>query len=80
MEIMIPSSITRLVDAKRKAIDETKLAPFWKSDLVVEAAVSGETFSSDLVNQLQRFPEIQFIAPGAVGVTIPAADADQWRE
>ncbi len=51
-----------------------------KSDLVVETAVSGETFSSDLANQLRRFPEIQAFAPGAVGVTIPAAEAAQWRE
>ena len=34
MEMMIPSSITKLVDASKKAIEATKLAPFLKSDLV----------------------------------------------
>ncbi len=51
-----------------------------RSDLIVETAVSGETFSADLVIQLRRFPEIQTIAPGVVGVTILAAEADQWRD
>ncbi len=51
-----------------------------KSDLVVETAVSGKTFSTNLIAQLRRFAEIEAIAPGAVGVTVLAQDAAEWRQ
>ncbi|XFE73168.1 hypothetical protein V8V91_18840 [Algoriphagus halophilus] len=38
MEMIIPNSMTKLVDASRKAMEEIKLAPFLKSDLVVANA------------------------------------------
>ena len=34
MEMIIPNSMTRLVDANRKAMEDTKLAPFLKMDFV----------------------------------------------
>ncbi|MCA9932491.1 MAG: ABC transporter permease [Anaerolineales bacterium] len=51
-----------------------------KSDLLVETAVSNETFPPDTINQIRRFPEVQTIAPGVIGVTIPADEAAQWTE
>ena len=39
MEIMIPNSTTRLVEARRKAIEETKLAPFLNK-LFVDASAA----------------------------------------
>ena len=38
MEMMIPSSITKLVDASRYAMEDEKLAPFLKMDLVPASA------------------------------------------
>lgn len=51
-----------------------------KSNLVVETTVAGKTFPPDLMTHLRRFPEVQTIAPAVIGVTIPAAEAADWRE
>src|SRR5699024_5237701 len=38
MEMMIPSSMTRLVEANKNAMDDIKLAPFLKRDFVDASA------------------------------------------
>lgn len=49
-----------------------------KSDLVVETAVSNETFDEAALDVVRRFPEVTAAAPVFVGVTIPADEADGW--
>lgn len=51
-----------------------------RSDLIVEAAVSGEAFSADVANRVRRIPGVVAVAPGLVGVTIPADEAAVWEQ
>ncbi|MEZ4641495.1 MAG: FtsX-like permease family protein [Chloroflexota bacterium] len=51
-----------------------------RSDLIVETAVSGETFATDTINRVRRVPGILAVAPSIVGVTVPAAEAAQWEQ
>ncbi|VAW37285.1 ABC transporter, fused permease protein, partial [hydrothermal vent metagenome] len=51
-----------------------------QSDLVVETAALGERFDEAALATVRRFPGVVAAAPGIVGVTIPAAEADGWEE
>ncbi len=51
-----------------------------QSDLVVETAASGERFEEAAVATVRRFPGVIAAAPGIVGVTIPAEEAEGWEE
>lgn len=51
-----------------------------KSDLIVEAAVSGELFNEEALAVVRRFTEVTAAAPVFVGVTIPADEAETWQE
>lgn len=61
IEIMIPNSITRLVDARRNAIEETKLAPFLNKLLVeARAAKLQELLMKPKKKCLTKLPSIRF--------------------
>ena len=51
-----------------------------QSDLVVETAASGERFAEAALSTVRRFPGVVEAAPGIVGITIPADEADGWEE
>ena len=51
-----------------------------QSDLVVETAAAGESFDASVLSTVRRFPGVVAAAPGIVGVTIPADEADGWEE
>lgn len=51
-----------------------------KSDLLVESAVSGEGFDEGILNVVRRFPGVVSAAPGILGITVPADEADQWEQ
>jgi ABC-type lipoprotein release transport system permease subunit len=51
-----------------------------QSDLVVETAAAGEQFDESILATVRRFPGVVAAAPGIVGVTIPADEADGWEE
>ena len=51
-----------------------------QSDLVVETAAAGEQFDEAILSTVRRFPGVVAAAPGIVGVTIPADEADGWEE
>lgn len=51
-----------------------------QSDLLVETAAAGERFDEAALATISRFPGVVAAAPGIVGVTIPAAEADGWEE
>lgn len=64
------------LEAIERFFDETA----GRADLVVETAVSGETFAADVWNKVRRWPQVTAVAPGVVGVTIPASEADGWEQ
>lgn len=51
-----------------------------QSDLVVETAALGELFDESVLATVRRFPGVVAAAPGLVGITIPADEADGWEE
>lgn len=51
-----------------------------QSDLVVETAAAGEQFDEAVLSTVRRFPGVVTAAPGIVGVTIPADEAEGWEE
>ena len=51
-----------------------------QSDLVVETAAAGERFDEAILSTVRRFPGVMAAAPGIVGVTIPADEAENWEE
>lgn len=51
-----------------------------KSDLIVEAAVTGELFNADTLTTVRRFPDVTAAAPSFIGVTVPADEAAAWEE
>ncbi|MCP5101713.1 MAG: ABC transporter permease, partial [Chloroflexi bacterium] len=51
-----------------------------ESDLLVEAAVSGESFNEAAVQVVKRFPEVVAAAPVVVGITVPADEAEGWEQ
>jgi putative ABC transport system permease protein len=51
-----------------------------QSDWVVETAASGERFDESILATVRRFPGVVAAAPGIVGITIPADEADGWEE
>ena len=51
-----------------------------KSDLLVESAVAGEGFDEGILNVVRRFPGVVAAAPGILGITVPAAEADEWQQ
>ncbi len=51
-----------------------------QSDLVVETAAAGERFDEAALSTVRRFPGVVAAAPGIVGVTIPADEAEGWEE
>lgn len=51
-----------------------------QSDLVVETAVSGESFEQNTLSDIRRFPEVLAAAPGVVGVTVAVNDAADWDQ
>ena len=51
-----------------------------QSDLVVETAALGERFDESVLATVRRFPGVVAAAPGIVGVTVPADEADGWEE
>ena len=51
-----------------------------QSDLVVETAAAGERFDEAILSTVRRFPGVEAAAPGIVGVTIPADEAEDWEE
>lgn len=51
-----------------------------QSDLVVETAALGERFDESVLATVRRFPGVVAAAPGIVGVTIPADEAEGWEE
>jgi putative ABC transport system permease protein len=50
-----------------------------QSSLIVEANVSGQTFAEGVVIQVQRQPEVAVAAPGLVGITVLADEAEADR-
>lgn len=51
-----------------------------QSDLVVQTAAAGERFDESVLATVRRYPGVVSAAPGIVGVTIPAEEADGWEE
>jgi putative ABC transport system permease protein len=51
-----------------------------RSDLLVESAVSGESFDEGIVNIVRRVTEVVVAAPGIIGVTVPADEAAEWEQ
>ncbi len=64
------------LDSITRFFDETA----GQSDLIVEAPVSGERFDETVLNKARRFDAVTAAAPGIVGVTVPADEADAWEE
>lgn len=50
-----------------------------KADLLVVSSFSGEQFSEEILQLVRRMPEIEAVAPGVVGVTVPAHQLGQWE-
>jgi ABC-type lipoprotein release transport system permease subunit len=51
-----------------------------QSNLLVEAAVSGESFDESILATVRRFEAVTAAAPGLMGVTVPADEAADWEE
>jgi putative ABC transport system permease protein len=51
-----------------------------QSDLVIETAATGERFDEATLATVRRFPGVVAAAPGIVGVTIPADEANEWEQ
>ncbi|NKQ37765.1 MAG: ABC transporter permease [Chloroflexi bacterium] len=64
------------LDSITRFFDETA----GQSDLIVEAPVSGERFDEAVLNEVRRFDEVTAAAPGIMGVTVSADEADNWEE
>lgn len=51
-----------------------------QGDLVVESAVSSESFDEAVLSAVRRFPGVVAAAPGVLGVTIPVDEAGTWEQ
>lgn len=74
--VAVNATNTSTLNSIGRFFDETS----GRSDLVVESAVSGESFDEGTLNVVRRFPEVEVAAPVVVGVTIAADERDEWQQ
>lgn len=74
--VAVNATNSTTLDSITRFFDETA----GESDLIIEAAVSGDHFDESVLNEVRRIDKVIAAAPGIIGVTVPAEDAKNWEE